>query len=156
MLRIDPNAMDRIPAAGFRLLDHTADVGMEAWAPSLEEAFAQAARGTSACMGTPGTGRPAPPFTLEARGIDPGDLLVCLLSEQLAALELEGRYLTGVTGAVVEELPDGEWHAHLSCEGLAIDRDSERELVEVKAVTYHGLEVARDDAGWHLRVVFDL
>jgi len=28
--------------------------------------------------------------------------------------------------------------------------------VQVKAVTYHGLEVARDEGGWRARVIFDI
>ncbi len=40
--------------------------------------------------------------------------------------------------------------------GHRISREDERFFTEIKAVTYHGLEVTETDEGYEARVIFDI
>ena len=46
-----PGAGGAPRTGGFELLEHTADVGIRAWAGSLEEAFEQATEGLAEAIG---------------------------------------------------------------------------------------------------------
>lgn len=95
-----------------------------------------------ALMGEPQ--QPDPKFSpihIEADGDSLEDLLVNLLSELLAAFELEGRYVHELPTIALTELGAGRWRAVLDGTAQHIDRAIPQELVEIKAPTYHALAV---------------
>lgn len=138
----------------YRLMDHTADLAIEADGEDLGAALAEAARAVTEVV----TGRPPPQqadlevvFTLEAP--DEQALVVAFLSELLWILESQG-ILWCVGGATVEAGGPG-WRVRAAGNGVLYDPHLHGHGVEVKAVTYHDLQVRRA-ATVQLRVVLDL
>jgi SHS2 domain-containing protein len=133
---------------GFEIVEHTADVGVRANAPSLAALFEQVTLGLLDITGAlrPGPGRAA---EVEAEGRDLGAVLVAWLEEVLylqdgednviARLEVHEVSDRAVTGTVWVRERDG------SLEGTA-----------VKAVTYHQLSVDESEQGWSALVFFDI
>lgn len=139
----------------YRLLDHTADLLLEADGASREEALLHAARGLVRVV----TGHDPPArselevrFTLEAP--DLGSLAVTFLSELLWILESKGTLWLG--GGVVLEVGDGVIRLDAAGNGASYDPATHGRGIEVKAVTYHALEFAPHGASWRLRVVLDI
>jgi SHS2 domain-containing protein len=135
-------------------LDHTADLGLRATATTLNEAFSEAARGLFALMVDLATVRPKQEYAvhLEARSDD--DLLVEWLSDLLAQKEL--------TGLVFSEfdVQIGRDGGRLRLEGVAagerLDPSRHRPKIEIKGVSYLGLDVRRTDGGWEAQCVLDV
>jgi SHS2 domain-containing protein len=140
---------------GFRLLPHTADEGLEAWGPDFGSACAQAALALYAVMGTPQTLAGTETWERSAAGADRADLVVRLLAALVADFEIEGRFATAASCVAPESGP-GDHAATLRLTGGRVDRTRERGLVEVKAVTYHGLRIDETPGRTTLRVYLDL
>ena len=136
---------------GFESFEVTADVGIVAYGDTLNELFANAARGMFALMVEPGAARPAKVVVVEARGADLPSLLVSWLNELLFRCEVEGWAPADVQ---VLEVAGGRAKGQLS--GEPADRDRHRFKGVVKAATYHLLECQKDQDRWHARVVFDV
>lgn len=135
----------------YRLLEHTADMGIEAVAETREELFAQAAYGLlEVIFGTP-TGVARQEKALAVEGGDPEELLVNWLNEVLYLFEGKGFVPVDIE---VEEVGWGRARARVSGEPF----DPLRHPVEreVKAVTYHQLRVEKVDGAWQARVYVDL
>ncbi len=137
-------------SSGHKSIEHTADLAVRAWAPDLRGLIEQAARGMLDLMLA---GMPAPESTLEidAEGETPEDLLVDCLREVLLLIELAG--LVPVSVDIAEA--DG---ARAHCLVGVVPPASMRHalLQDIKAVTYHGLEI-RDVGGvLEVEVVFDV
>ncbi|MGD9497222.1 MAG: archease [Armatimonadota bacterium] len=136
--------------AGHESVEHTADLAIRAWAPDLRGLVEQAAR---AMVGLLLTRQPTPERTVvvEGEGPTPEELLVDCLREILLLVELEALVpveveVLEVTGerarcrvGVVPLSAVRPWRAH-----------------EIKAVTYHGLEIERTQRGLQVQVVFDI
>ena len=79
-----------------------------------------------------------------------GILLVSWLQELLYLLDTEGlvfgRSRVNIRGVRLEATAWGE----------PLDRENHTLKTEIKAVTYHQLEVVRSDQGWQARVIFDI
>lgn len=138
-----------------RELPHTADVGFEVRAPSLEELFAGAARGLVAALGTQsaeGTAGDASE-SLHLHRPDLDRLLVHWLRELLARASARGE----VPRVEVEEVEatgaGGDARLRATVAWLPAASGPTR---EIKGVTYHGLAVERDGQDWHARVVLDV
>ncbi|HSM08981.1 MAG TPA: archease [Gemmatimonadota bacterium] len=147
---------------GVREIEHTADLGMEVEAASLEELFQRAAAGMMALVRSTDDGpveRPADDMSLrptvrsvriELDGDEPdvAALLVRWLRELL--------YLQEVAGFVYHDAT----FQRLDGSGLRASvrphPDPSRQIRELKGVTYHGLEVERDGDRWRARVIFDI
>ena len=143
----------------FRLVDHTADLAIEATGATQGEALAEAARGLTAVLtgreDAQGLGRPDQEvrFVLEAPDLDA--MVVAFLSELLWLHE--SKDLLWVGGRVqVAEAPGGL--LRVTAEGNGVHHDPARHGrgVEVKAVTYHGIRLERQDGGWRLWVLLDI
>jgi SHS2 domain-containing protein len=144
-------AQGRSDPGGFELLEHTADVGIRAWAGSLEEAFERATEGLAEVLGAlrPGDGD-GEPVPVEVTADDLGGLLVDWLNEVLWLREVRQAALAGVE---VERVGDGvaRGTVALASGGAAPDGTF------VKAVTYHRLRVEPDPGGgWLLEVYLDV
>jgi len=132
--------------AGFREIEHTADWELKVWAPDPPSLLEQAARGMYNLQGV----RPKSGPRLERRYKmayqELETLLVDFLAELLYLLEIErlafDRFELSLSEDTLEAVLSG-----VPIESLA---------KEIKAVTYHGLEVRRTDCGFEANVVFDV
>ena len=135
----------------FRLIEHTADMGIEASGETLEELFAQAARGLMAAIGGDATGEVREDRQVELQGEDGPELFVLWLNEILYLLEIQRFFPVRFR---VERAEGHQLRAMVGGEPF----DPQRHQIEreVKAVTYHRLSLERGEEGWHARVYVDL
>jgi SHS2 domain-containing protein len=143
--------------ARWRTIEHTADLGLEVEAPTLEQLFVAGAHGLTGVLigdevGAAGRERGEEmewrELVLEAP--DREALLVDWLRELLFIQIAEGLLFRT---AEIGELRDDRLVARAGFAPPASGKPVEREL---KGVTYHDLEVSRRGDGWFARIVFDL
>ena len=135
----------------YETFEHTADVGIEARGDSLEELFASAAAGMLSLLIDPAGVRES-----ERRGVrvEAGDLeglLVDWLNELLVLLNADGFVPAAVTVTEVSE--PGALVAEVA--GEPVDPARHRFRMDVKAATYHQVQVRRN-AEWRARVILDV
>lgn len=135
----------------FKLLDHTADIGIEAEAGSLEELFRQAALGLLQVMDPQELPRSAQSKSVRLKGDEPAELLVAWLSEILYLLES-----SGLAPAEFEVNEVTERCFSGSVRGEHLDPDRHGFQREVKAVTWHQLTLFNANGRWHCRIFLDL
>ncbi len=136
---------------GFESFETTADVGITAWGETLEDLFANTARGMFALMVDPGTVRSTSLLPIEAQGSDLPSLLVAWLNELLYRCEAEEWAPSDVR---VTAVGDGRASGELVGEPAETGRHQFKGVV--KAATYHLLECHKDNDRWRARVVFDV
>ncbi len=139
------------------LLDHTADAGVVVTAPDLPTLFSRAAWGLFSVICDPGTVQPAEVETVHVEADDLPALLVCWLAElnfrHLTTHRLYARFEVRELGP---SPPAGSWHLRAEVFGERIVPGRHTVFTEVKAVTFHGLELAEVDGGWRAQIIFDL
>jgi SHS2 domain-containing protein len=143
----------------FELLDHTADVAVEARAPTREGAFAAMADGLAAaqCDSIPDAGER---FAVEVGAESPEALLFDYLDELIYqrdvrnVLPVENR-VDRIEGGEEGRDPDGDdaWMLSGSARGVPLYRVDAR---EVKAVTYSDMRLEEREEGWEVYVVLDV
>ena len=135
----------------FRILEHTADIGFEAFGSTPPEVFENAARALAHLIVDPATVVPREKVRVEVQGADPPDLLVNWLSEILYQHDAE-RWL--FCDFRVETLDD---HAVTGIAwGEKIDPARHTISLMVKAITYHQLSLRQTAGGWRARVYVDI
>lgn len=132
--------------AGFQEIEHTADWALRVWAPNLSGLFVQAAVGMNSLAEVllQPEGRLERRFTLNAG--DAETLLVSFLEELLYYAEQDD---IGFDNYELE-IQELELKAHLAG---ALIRSRRK---EIKAVTFHNLEIVRDENGYRVQIVFDV
>jgi SHS2 domain-containing protein len=136
----------------YEPLEHTSEAGVIARGATLAEAFANAAEGMYALvLELDGVAE------REERGIElEGDGYEALLVDWLMELV----FLTETEGLVFRRFAVDELSEHrLRARAYGEPFDGERHRshnVMVKAVTHHMLEIAREDAGYRVQVLFDV
>lgn len=137
-------------AAGFDYFDAEADVGIEAWGPTLEEAFAQAALGALALAIAPDGVEEQEVREVRAQGDAPEALLVAWVNECLYVHEIEG---FAVRRVVVDTLAPPIVHGVLH--GEAIDLGRHRAGTPVGTAAPHEARVEAGPTGARVRLVVD-
>ena len=166
---------DGPPLDGITFLDHTADVGLDVQAPSLELLFHRAAVGLLALLqgvddeavdDEDGDGAPARGADGDA-GSDPG--LEEARGVEVLGVELEAGGADELLADWLRELLFLHETRHADYARATFDRLGETALEarvqtepaapavrEIKGVTYHELRVERTEGGWEARVIFDV
>ncbi len=137
---------------GFRELENiTADLGIEAWGHSLEDAFSSAAHGLASLLSElPGGEQPLEKdIHLEADSLS--TLLVQFLNE-IIYLEETQDFLPGAVKHLT--LTGNRLDATLT--GAAYDPEIHTLNAQVKAATYHGLEIVDEGETVRIKVIFDV
>lgn len=135
----------------FTLLDHTADLGIIARGRNLRTLFEVAAKSMMYIMVK---GKPADTtktFNLSVEGYDLADLMVRWLGEILYLFEGEHELVTGVEITSVSQS-----HLDATLETVSFDTNLHEILCEIKAVTFHQIQVVKKDDHWETRIIFDL
>ena len=138
-------------SGGYRILEHPADLGIEARGRSIGEAFEHAAEGLIAILLDPEQIRPREELRVHLAASDREHLLVRWLSEIL--YQIDGRGF--VPRAFAVELR-GETELLATLMGEALDLRRHATRTDVKAVTYHQLSVRETEAGVLLTVFLDI
>lgn len=143
----------------FELRDHTADVAVEATAPTLAALFESVADGLTAasCESVPESGdRFEFAATAERREALLFDYLDQLIYERDVRLVLPAEHRCAVSGPVDGDGgPDDPeaWTVEATARGVPLGDVAAR---EIKAVTYSEMALDRRDDGWYAYVVFDV
>ena len=120
---------------GFRFHDHTADITIECWAPTLEEAFEEAARAAFEVILDTSTVSPKESVDVSVQGIDRQELLVEWIGQLIALIDINSQFYSKFEVLELIEREDGcslrgrVW-------GESIDHGKHDTRTEVKAMTY--------------------
>jgi len=136
----------------YDLIEVTADVAIRARGSSLGQLFANAAWGMFDLICDTASVEALRTWEMEVEAEDLEGLMVDLLTDMLVLFETDGMLASSVDVDVTTE--EDQWRAIARVRGEAFDGDRHELLHEIKAVTYHTLEV-RPDEGW-ARVLFDI
>jgi len=134
----------------YELIDHTADVGIRVTAATPDALFETAALALTELMTDPATVEPRLERTMELKEESLDLLLVCWLQEILYLMDTEGLVFSvfevQIEGAALQAILRGE----------PFNPEVHPRKSDVKAVTYHRLEVATHGDGWEARVILDM
>jgi SHS2 domain-containing protein len=133
-------------AMPYELIDHTADIGIRVRAPSTEGLFEEAAYALAEIMGGC-SAQGGEEVMVESQGIDRVDLLVRWLQEILYLTVVKGFRLKAATiQRLTETLALGVIQGTFTGEPLT---------TEIKAVTYHNLDIACIDNVFMATIILD-
>lgn len=135
----------------FRVLEHTADVGFEAWGATREEVFANAACALVDLMVETSTIVPRQRAEFRLEGDSPTGLLVNWLSEILYRFDAEGWLY-----ANFEVTEFGDRRLAALARGEKFDPARHPVKLQVKAITYHQLLLEETPQGWRAQVFVDI
>lgn len=135
----------------YKLIEHTADVGVELTARSLPELFALAARALFDIQVDLSQAQPSMSVGVKVTGSDLVDLLVVWLNELQFRFEVDKLVFTEFD---VQEVSDTAVCA--ICRGEPYQRARHGSKVLIKAVTYHMAAVEKRPDRWFARVIFDV
>ena len=134
----------------FSIIEHTADVGIEARGRTCEELFENAALGMFSIIGDVERVAPRETRDVRAEAEDVALLLAVFLGELLYLLEVDHFVSRRVE---VHAVSDTSVCAAAYGEPLAPHHEL---YTEIKAVTHHGLSVERQNDTWRASVLFDI
>jgi SHS2 domain-containing protein len=139
------------PAGECHTIEHTADIGVCCRAPTLARLFECAARAMFEIIVPLDSVEPAKsvPVALTAANLE--ELFVSWLEELLYIWESKRMLLSTFT---VNKISSDSIEAEVAGERYEAGRHDL--LSEIKAATYHDLQIERKGDGWEVRVIFDV
>ena len=138
----------------FEILEHTADIGIAAYGKNKREVFINAAKGMFEII-SGGTKNLKENIydKIELEADNPEDLLFVWLNELLFISETK---LVILNKFEIKDLSDNKIGAEVR--GMKINRLGCKIEKEIKAVTYHNLEIKKNEESglWRAQVIFDI
>ena len=131
---------------GYEELDHTADWALRVWAPDLEALFIQAAAGMFWLMGVTVGESTGKEWEIVVQGPDEETLLVAFLDELLLVNERDQLALAPTRLSIQPDRLSA-----VCTVAPVIDQEK-----EIKAVTFHDLEIRSRDGYLETVIVFDV
>jgi SHS2 domain-containing protein len=138
------------PSSGHRLLPHTADVIVEAWAPTRDACLRQAVRGLVDVFADVDGVAPSASVAVSFAPDSGEELLVALLEEVLYLLDAED--VVPVDAALTEGADGGLHGVLLVAPTTAVPQQG----AIPKAIARHGLELGQQSGRWRCKVTVDV
>ena len=144
-----------MPATRYQFLPHTTDAYIQSTGPTFEEALENAGLALFDTMCNLKSISHELTDDIEAEGADEVGLLYDWLDTLLLKFELEGKVYSKFH---VDPMKAGSSALHINARayGETYNRQVHGSKVEVKAVTYHKMEVVREGNSVILRFILDL
>ena len=135
----------------YETFEHTADVGIRAFGRTEKELFANAAYAMFDLMADLKRVRQTASFPIRLEAADREDLLVRWLSELLSLSSAKGFlfkdfFFSGLDSTSLDAVARGE----------TFDPSRHKMKIEIKAVTYHQIEIRENKGRWEGKVIFDI
>ena len=135
----------------YTLIDHTADLGIKVHGRDIKDLFQKSGYALTHLLYEGGPSKKLSPKEISIRGNDLEDLMVRWLGEILYLFDGEGQVVSfinvnSVSGNILRAL----------LKTTPFDPLIHKYLREIKAVTYHQIEVVKRDKIWEAKIIFDL
>jgi SHS2 domain-containing protein len=139
----------------IEMLDHTADVGFELRASTLEELFDEARRALLMVVfeRPPEEGEEKDEVRISASDLE--TLLVRWLNELTYLIQDAGFVPVGAE-IRIQKIEGSNLSLEASLTGATLMLEEYGWQGEIKSATFHGLRIANDGEGWHARVILDV
>jgi SHS2 domain-containing protein len=137
----------------YETVDHTGDIALRLTGAGFGELVVEGVRGIASILfdGEPDRSAPRERWTGRVAGIDREDVLVRALSEALHWMEERDRVPLEVGAEVT-----GPAELEIALGGVRADGERCRRVEEIKAVTYHAVEIRESAEGLSTVVVLDV
>jgi SHS2 domain-containing protein len=135
----------------YKLINHTADLGIHVFGTDPVELFANAAFATFDMLTEIDSLKSLKTTNLKVTGDDWSDLMVNWLRELLYLWN--GKELL-VKKAQILALSEKELSANVELDPFDPERHEIK--IEIKAVTYHQIQVSSSPQGWEAKIIFDV
>ncbi len=145
-------------SSGFKIIEHTADVGIKVWAHTLKELFEEAAMGMVSQIYDPSKIQPVEsvPLTLRAETFE--ELFLMWLKEILFIIENERRIFSAFQ--IEKENFSARNPKFLNIQALLkgekLDMSRHDICKEIKGITRHGFYIKRNGPWWEANILFDI
>ncbi len=135
----------------YELFDHTADMGIRVRAATLPDLLAPAGEALYDVIGDVKAGGDSEPVSINLIGEEPAELLRDYLAEVLTIFDRDARVVTSVDVATFT-------NDHLTATLQTAILDDRRSALhrEVKAITYHELDVRSIPGGFEASLIVDI
>jgi len=137
--------------AGFQLFDHTADLGLRIFAPTMDGLIRPATDAVYAVIGELAACGPPETLKLDFTEEDAPLLFRAYLAELLRLFET-CKWM--VAQPAVSEFTAN--HLRVTAQALRVDPDASIYYREVKAITYHELTIREVTGGYEATVIVDI
>ncbi len=137
---------------GYRYVDHTADLAVQAWGPTVAVAFVEAARALTSAMVTIERVSPTERRAFEVCAASLKLLLVEWLSWLVAEKDTSGLVFCRFEARV--DVEAGRLEAEMW--GEPLDPIRHEAALEVKGISLLGLAVRQEDSRWVVEYVADV
>ncbi|TFG03859.1 MAG: archease [Promethearchaeota archaeon] len=142
--------------AGFKFIEHTADVKVKAWGSNLEEAFSQVALGLMATI-SPNLEKIkhelVREITIESE--DKYALAIDFLTEFLYIFDVEALIFSEINIETIE-LKNDNYQLKAIAKGEKFDKNTHEIGTEVKAITYSFMNIEEKQNEVTIDIVFDI
>ncbi len=143
------------PESGFRYHEHTADITIECWAPTLETAFEEAALATFEVILDTSTVQPRDSVDINVQGVDLQELLVEWIGMLLSLIDINVQFYSKFEILEMAEDSDG-FKLKGRAWGEDIDLERHDTRTEVKAMTYADMKIDQTSEATTLWFTVDL
>jgi SHS2 domain-containing protein len=135
----------------FKILEHTADIGIIAYGEDISQAFINAAKGLFSLIIDPEEVNVKKHREIVVTASDREALLVNWLNELIYLLDAEGTLFKNFEIIIITE-------TKLKVRGYGEKINTKKHHLkrEVKAATYHQLRIEQTAGGWWAQVIFDI
>jgi SHS2 domain-containing protein len=140
---------------GHRFLEHVTDAYLEAWGPTLERAFAEAAEGFYETMLNLEKIDPIIEEQVRADGHDEKELLYNWLETLLLEFDIKDMVYASYDISIASDGPT-LFKLHAKVRGEKYDRSKHGAKTEVKGVTYHLMTIEERAKETTVRFILDL
>jgi SHS2 domain-containing protein len=142
-----------VTSKSYKIIEHTADIGVMVEGKDLAELFVSAARAMFSIMAEPrdkSSCREKPTkhlIDLQADSLE--DLFISWLNELLSLSAVNYRYFSDFKVDSVSE-------TELRASAIGLDIQAYHVNMEIKAATFHELSLTKSPAGYKVKVIFDV
>jgi SHS2 domain-containing protein len=141
-------------AGGYRFLDHMTDAVIEAYGTTLEEAFENAAKALCDTMIDLKTVRHKREIKFSTKGNDLYSLLFNWLDKVMLLLVADWIAMSQFSVRIKQQ--NNSYLLEGTARGEPLELDRHRYKVEIKAVTYHEMEIRQEKGMITVRFLLDL
>ncbi|MBU2567467.1 MAG: archease [Elusimicrobia bacterium] len=141
----------------FKIIEHTADIGLQVFGGTLAGLFENAATGMLSIMldGVDGV-RPKKTYRIKTEGVDYESLLINFLNELVYRFSAD-KFLFILFRVKRMGEKAGKYFMSAEASGEKIDPAKHKLNFEIKAATYHDIKIKRrKDGSYTTKIIFDV